>query len=157
MLTVADVGNTHSTVNREFGGSIPLGQPIYLRKVVNAYHFIDTNMQLGFSDQEDSDNVLYSASIESTVPQAGAAVPLQEEGITVEGAESSQQFTTVHVGALESQTHSIVIKIKGDIGQEQVPVTTAVVTRKRITCKTCGTRNESTNKYCKSCGTNLMA
>lgn len=91
---------------------------------------------------------------------AGAAFSAQvgnDEGITVEGSQSAQSFTYTSVGPLETQTHTIVFSLRGDIGQEKGQVTQAVTTRQRIECKTCGTRQTTNNKYCKECGTSILA
>lgn len=108
----------------------------------------------------------------SAVPQAGGmslSMPANEDGITAEGSESYQSFQSVSVGPLEAETHSIVIKLKGDVGQtkpvpggdkmqyETTRIKTAVTTRTRVTCKNCGTRQTSNNKFCKECGSNLLA
>lgn len=92
-----------------------------------------------------------------SIPQmfSAAAAPVNDSGITAEGSESDQEFTTRYVGDLEVQTHTIILQLIGDVGQEKVKK--AVTTREKITCKYCGTKNRSSNKYCSECGAALLS
>jgi hypothetical protein len=80
---------------------------------------------------------------------------VSDAGITVEGSQSTQGFDTVHFGATETTTHSIVLKLRGIVEEQEViqPVTT----RTRVTCKTCGKRCETSWKMCSECGTSVKA
>lgn len=80
--------------------------------------------------------------------------PQTNDGITVKGNESNQQFQSGFIGMLESCKHVITLQLKGttDSGEElQTPI--LVSTKKK--CEICGDINPSKNKFCGGCGTNL--
>ena len=77
-----------------------------------------------------------------------------EVGITVPGSKSTQSFVTAHVGALDPTTHSIVLKLVGDLGHNK-PVTKPVTVKAKPKCVTCGHQNKATAKFCSECGTAL--
>ncbi len=76
-----------------------------------------------------------------------------EEGITVPGSISHQEFTDVSVGNLESKKHVITLKLVGSVGQDKISEPITVKTK--LTCITCGKSNKSDMKYCGNCGTSL--
>jgi hypothetical protein len=79
--------------------------------------------------------------------------PQEDEGITVKGSETKQQFYYASVGELEP-SKVIIIKLRGTkIDGEKVekPVTVDM----KLECPTCGKQNKSNNKYCPNCGTFL--
>lgn len=82
-----------------------------------------------------------------------SSVQPNDAGITVEGAESSQKFSTSYVGQLETTESTMVIKLLGDTGQSLV--TEAVTVKRKQSCKTCGTKNAAKLKFCGECGTAL--
>jgi len=79
--------------------------------------------------------------------------PLDDEGITVKGAECHQSFRYGIIGELEqAQVITIQLKgIKGSGAQIQQPITV----RTKLQCPTCGIKSKSSFKYCPSCGTYL--
>lgn len=77
-----------------------------------------------------------------------------EDGITVAGANTYQSFNTTHVGLLETQSHSIVIRILGQTKKGK-KFQRPKITRRKIQCPTCGTRSQSSIKFCSNCGTNI--
>ncbi|HUU86247.1 MAG TPA: zinc ribbon domain-containing protein [Candidatus Glassbacteria bacterium] len=77
-----------------------------------------------------------------------------ENGITVPGSETNQQFTPTYIGALESESHVIVLQLVGR-KEDETRVMKPVFTREKITCPTCGTRNSTRVNFCGECGTNL--
>lgn len=81
-------------------------------------------------------------------------VPKNESGITVPGSRSDQKFQTAYIGALDPQTHSIVLKILGETPDNQ-PVRKPVTTKHKPKCVTCGKQNKATAKFCTECGTAL--
>ena len=85
--------------------------------------------------------------------QASSASIQNDAGITVPGSKSDQQFTTVSSFDVESEKHSIVLKLLGHTSNEKivVPVTTKVKNK----CTTCGKLNKMSSKYCSNCGTAL--
>jgi len=78
------------------------------------------------------------------------------EGITVAGKDTYQNFRTVHVGQLEDVEHSIIIHLLGKDNRNQ-KITRPKMTHTKIECPTCGTRSKSHMKFCPSCGTNIKA
>ena len=77
-----------------------------------------------------------------------------EVGITVPGSKSTQSFVTAHVGALDPTTHSIVLKLVGDLGHNK-PVDQPVTVKHKPKCVTCGKQNKHNAKFCSECGTAL--
>jgi hypothetical protein len=75
-------------------------------------------------------------------------------GITVPGSKSSQTFSTAHVGAMETETYTMVIKLIGDLGNNK-PVVKPVTVKAKPKCVTCGKQNKATAKFCTECGTAL--
>ncbi len=77
-----------------------------------------------------------------------------QEGITVKGSETNQDFYNVSVGPLENYSKVIILKLKGTnySGKEiEKPIT---VQTKKI-CSTCGKKSKSYMKFCSNCGTFL--
>ncbi len=83
-----------------------------------------------------------------------ATVIPPEEGITVKGADVSQNFHSVYCGQLEENAHVIVIRLKGVDGKKIVKA--PLLTRSKVKCETCGRKNKSGSKFCHNCGTALM-
>lgn len=77
-----------------------------------------------------------------------------EEGITVDGSLSNQQF--YNGTDFETLPYSTVIVLKLAGGEDKVKVVKPVVARKKVECSTCGTKNKSDANYCKECGTSLV-
>ena len=73
-------------------------------------------------------------------------------GITVEGSISNQKFQTVSSFDTDA-SEVMVLKLAGDIGQNIIQ--TPVVVKRTVACKTCGTKNKQTAKFCSDCGTSL--
>lgn len=83
-----------------------------------------------------------------------ATMDWNDAGITVPGSKSTQKFTTAYIGALDPQTHSIVLKILGETPDNE-PVRKPVTTKHKPKCVTCGKQNKATAKFCTECGTAL--
>jgi hypothetical protein len=81
-------------------------------------------------------------------------MPANDVGITVPGSRSDQKFQTTTIGALESQKHTIVLKLLGETPDNR-PVMEAVTVKKKPKCITCGKQNKATAKFCSECGTAL--
>lgn len=77
-----------------------------------------------------------------------------DAGITVPGSQSDQQFQSSYGFQTESNSHVIVLQLKGFVGDK--PVVTPVTIDRKPTCPTCGTTNKPQNKFCKECGTGLQ-
>lgn len=71
-----------------------------------------------------------------------------EDGITVQGSKSEQQFNHGYIGELEENSHVIVIGLKGS-GKIDTPITV----KTKFQCPTCG--RFSKGKFCGNCGTSL--
>jgi zinc-ribbon domain len=85
---------------------------------------------------------------------AFAAASVNDAGITVPGSESNQKFSTTVGFPLEDETHVIVLKLLGET-EDNKPVTTAIDTKFKPECQTCGRKNKATSKFCSECGTSL--
>jgi hypothetical protein len=82
------------------------------------------------------------------------AQSLNDVGITVPGSKSTQSFTTTTIGVLESQKHSIVLKLLGETPDNE-PIRNPVTVKHKPKCVTCGKQNKATAKFCTECGTAL--
>lgn len=83
-----------------------------------------------------------------------SAQSMNDAGITVAGSKSTQSFTTTYVGALETEKHSIVLKLLGETPDNK-PVVTPVTVKTKPKCVTCGKQNKAHAKFCVECGTAL--
>jgi len=103
-----------------------------------------------------------AASINSVVPQSselhdGMATMdcfVNETGITVPGSKSGQKFQSITLGAMESETHSMVFLLLGETLDNE-KIRTPVTVKHKPKCTTCGKQNKATNKFCSECGTSL--
>lgn len=75
-------------------------------------------------------------------------------GITVPGSKSEQKFSNVYVGALESEKHTIVLKLLGETPDNK-PIVKPVTVKAKPKCVTCGKLNKAHAKFCSECGTAL--
>jgi len=95
-------------------------------------------------------NVQCSATSANVAPQAF----YNDAGITVAGSKSTQSFTTVSMGQLETETHTIVLQLLGETPDNR-PVQKAVTVKAKQKCDTCGHTNKATAEFCNKCGTSL--
>jgi len=93
-----------------------------------------------------------SADFDSSLQISEAS--LNDAGITVPGSKSDQQFQSSYGFQTESNSHVIVLQLKGFVGDK--PVVTPVTVDRKPVCPTCGTVNKPQNKFCKECGTGLQ-
>jgi len=77
-----------------------------------------------------------------------------DEGITVQGSISNQQFTHGYIGELEQAKDTIIIRLKGTTSQDK-PIVAPVTVNTKTECPTCGKKSPSGTKYCSGCGTFL--
>lgn len=80
--------------------------------------------------------------------------PAPDEGITVKGSESNQQFQQGYIGQLESSSEVIILRLRGVTGSRN-KVTAPVTVNTKLTCPTCGRTSASAAKFCANCGTAL--
>jgi len=81
------------------------------------------------------------------------STPKTDEGITVPGGETFQQFDHGHIGATD-QPHVITIRLCGTTNSGAV-IEKPVGTRDKSTCPTCGRKSSTNHRFCGNCGTNL--
>lgn len=86
----------------------------------------------------------------SNVPTCSA----NDVGITVPGSINTQKFETTSWFPTESEKHSIVLKLLGETADNK-PITSAITTKRKPKCVTCGKVNKGTAKFCQECGTFL--
>lgn len=78
-----------------------------------------------------------------------------DAGITVPGSESNQQFHSASGFPLESNSHVIILQLRGEVGGVAVKV--PVTVDRKPECVTCGKVNKATSKFCSECGTALTS
>ena len=83
------------------------------------------------------------------------AAPKNDVGITVAGSKSDQKFSTVTMGVLEAEKHTIVLKLLGETPDNK-PVVEPLTVKAKQKCDTCGTTNKATAHFCSKCGTSLV-
>ena len=81
-------------------------------------------------------------------------LPSNDTGITVPGSESKQAFYSACGFELESNSHVIVLQLRGEVGG--LPVESAVTVDHKPVCSICGKKNEPNDKFCRECGTALQ-
>ncbi len=80
--------------------------------------------------------------------------PVNEDGITVKGSQSSQRFAVGSVGMLDAEKHVIVLQLKGRLKKKKVYK--AVTVKTKVQCEICGKKNKFKYKFCVNCGTSLI-
>jgi hypothetical protein len=106
----------------------------------------------GISSRGISTSSVFLNSVNST-PTASFSAQ-SDEGITVPGSLSNQQFTTVSSFPVQAQSEVLILKLRGTFANKPVPKPITVKTRQ--TCTTCGKRSDSTSRFCPVCGTSLQ-
>jgi hypothetical protein len=90
----------------------------------------------------------------SEVHDGMATMDWNDVGITVPGSKSTQKFQHVTMGIMETEKHSMVIKLLGETPDNK-PVLQPVTVERKPECVTCGKKNKVHSKYCVECGTAL--
>lgn len=80
---------------------------------------------------------------------------INDSGITVEGAETNQDFVTDSVGKLDELPSVISILLKGREEKTNKFVKKPLTVKTSIKCHICGTKSKSYSKFCRECGTFL--
>jgi len=97
-------------------------------------------------------------SVNSFVPDVSSSLfnstPLSDEGITVKGSKTNQNFTYSYTDTLEEQSSVIVIRLRG-VRDNGAVVEKPLTVKSKSTCPTCGKKNRSRNIFCWNCGTCL--
>lgn len=95
-----------------------------------------------------------SSSITSPGEVTASQISNYDAGITVPGSKSDQKFQTVSSFPLETEKHSIVLKLLGETPANK-PVIAPVTVKAKPRCTTCNHQNKATAKFCSACGTAL--
>jgi hypothetical protein len=115
------------------------------------------------------DNVNFTSSLGKSDGMVGASLnevncfnnsehlsaPLQDEGITVKGGQSNQNFQYGYTNQLEETSNVIVLRLRG-INSKGEPVKESIEVDKKIICGICGRSNKSSSKFCSNCGSSLI-
>lgn len=102
-----------------------------------------------------SQNFSRSVSNLSIQASCNSAPPVNETGITVEGSLSNQSFSTTYWKGSIGGVNVMNIRLLGET-EDNAPVRQAVTVKTKAKCKTCGTLNKATAKFCSECGTSLQ-
>jgi len=94
-------------------------------------------------------NCFYSNVCEDSLDDA----PLDDEGITVQGSQTRQDFHYDTIGKLEP-SQVIILRLRGQTSGG-TKVSKPVTVKTKFQCPTCGTRSGSRARFCAQCGTNL--
>lgn len=78
-----------------------------------------------------------------------------DAGITVGGSESKQVFQYGYIGALETETYSMIIQLVGATAQGK-QVKQAFTVKHKVSCQICETENKHDSKFCSHCGAGLV-
>lgn len=90
----------------------------------------------------------------SEVHDGMATCDWNDVGITVPGSKSDQKFSTVTMGVMETEKHSMIIKLLGETPDNK-PVLKPVTVERKPECVTCGKKNKAHAKFCVECGAAL--
>ena len=121
--------------------------------------FVGSNVSFGggtcsmSSAQPPGPEVQVNFCDRSNIPCASFGNIMPQEGVTVKGSESNQQFSYDNVGNLETFSEVIVIRLRGL--QDNQPVNKPVTVKTKLTCPTCGRHQPSSAKFCCNCSTAL--
>lgn len=86
--------------------------------------------------------------------RGGAVMDFNDTGITVAGSESHQQFYSAQGFAVETNSHVIVLQLRGEVGG--VAAVKPVTVDLKPVCSSCGKKNKPNVKFCADCGTALL-
>jgi len=112
----------------------------------------DSSKNVTFSSNSSLENSQSSSSGGEVVMDS---IPKQDEGITVKGSRSNQQFVDSSLFELDDQSYTIILKLRGYFQKLNKPVETPILVSTKITCSTCGKANDSKHQFCPECGTAL--
>lgn len=79
---------------------------------------------------------------------------VNDQGITVAGSESDQQFVNVQDFPVEVQSNVVVLRLRGVLGNQMIVQPVTVQSKPK--CGTCGRLNKGGSKFCTNCGTSLI-
>lgn len=129
-------------------------QPIWYRDTYGSYYDASQNVSIGLA--KTSLNIEQSSlrSVDATSFSTCSvnSVVTNDNGITVPGSLSNQEFSYGTISTLEQHSHIIVFKLLGEVNNK--PVETVTV-KTKPKCQTCGKLNKVNAKFCSNCGTSL--
>jgi hypothetical protein len=96
----------------------------------------------------------YSSTSATVNAMNVSAQSYNDAGITVAGSKSTQSFSTTYVGVLETEKHTIVLKLLGETPDNRM-IEKPVTVKHKPKCTTCGKQNKAHAKFCSECGTAL--
>ena len=117
---------------------------------------VSDNIKFTWDSKSINGTVCSSYTVSSNDIQASntCSAPMSNEGITVKGELTDQNYTQTNIGQLEAEINTIVLQLKGQTSENTV-IKTPLTVKTKIICETCGRKNKSLNKYCFNCGTYL--
>jgi hypothetical protein len=98
------------------------------------------------------DSILYKSTV---MANANTTRSVSETGITVEGSKSEQKFSTTKWKGSIGNAGVLNIRLLGET-EENKKIREPVTVKTKLECKTCGTINSVTSKFCSECGTSLQ-
>ena len=98
-----------------------------------------------------SNSVAEGAVVSACSP---SSVPKSDEGITVKGSKTKQDFVYGYTRELESQSSVIILHLRG-LTKRRSKVRKAITVKTKLRCPTCGRRSKSSMQFCGNCGTCL--
>jgi len=111
-------------------------------------NLVGSSLTCNSGEGSDSVNCFHSNVCEDSLD-----APMDDEGITVQGSKTQQDFQYASIGRLEP-SQVIILRLRGQTsGGEKVSKPVTVKTK--FQCPTCGTRSSSQARFCAQCGTNL--
>ena len=118
-------------------------------KIGSTHQFTYTSQTLGSTGND--------SGIVSSLMSCEVSQPLVDEGITVKGSKTNQQFHYGHVGTLETSSSVIIIKLVGrtERAGRIVKVKRPITVKTKIQCPTCGRKWKSSMNFCGRCSTAL--
>ena len=139
------------------GVSGSLGDAVYTKGVSASIARGDILNQVSQVNASYSATSASSQSLSDVVKSADAinkaSMPVNDIGITVPGSKVEQKFTTVFGFLSEANSHTIILRLVGVVGE--VEVTKPITVAHKPTCTTCGRVNKANSKFCTDCGTSL--
>jgi hypothetical protein len=142
------IGSLGATSSSNLGEKLSAGDCIDSSEIRNTVS--RTGSVSGASLSTSSFNAV-SKSLDSA--KADYDAKLNDAGITVPGSKVEQKFTAVYGFNAEAQSHVIILRMVGMVGN--VEVTKPVTVKHKQKCTTCGKLNKVSSKFCSGCGTAL--
>lgn len=96
-----------------------------------------------------------SGLVGTSIVSECSALPKSDEGITVKGSKTKQDFVYGYTNVLESQSSVIILHLRG-LTKKCFEVKKAITVKTKLKCPTCGRKSKSSMQYCGGCGTYLQ-